>query len=104
MVALIESGTLSSKLGEEVLETLAAEGGAAAQIVEEKGLAQVSDPAVIGGWITDVLNANPGQLEAYRGGKTKLFGFFVGKVMAASGGKANPPLTQQLLREALDSQ
>ncbi len=104
VVALIESGTLSSKLGKEVLETLAAEGGSAAQIVETKGLAQVSDPTRIGEWIQAALLANPNQLEAYRDGKTKLFGFFVGKVMAASGGKANPPLTQKLLREALDSQ
>ena len=79
-------------------------GFTAAQIVETKGLAQVSDPTRIGEWIQAALLANPNQLEAYRDGKTKLFGFFVGKVMAASGGKANPPLTQKLLREALDRQ
>ena len=102
LVALVDDGTVSTSAAKEVLEALLAEGGDPAEIVERRGLRQVSDAAALGATIDDVLAANPGQLAAYRGGKAALFGFFVGQVMRASGGSANPKTVQAVLREKLD--
>ncbi len=70
-------------------------------IVEEKGLKQLSDTGEIEKIIDEVIAANPGQLEQYRAGKDKLIGFFVGQVMKATGGKANPGVVNQLLKPKL---
>ncbi|NQZ15036.1 MAG: Asp-tRNA(Asn)/Glu-tRNA(Gln) amidotransferase GatCAB subunit B, partial [Alphaproteobacteria bacterium] len=70
-------------------------------IVEEKGLKQVTDTGAIEAIIDEVIAANPGQVEAYKGGKDKLFGFFVGQVMKASQGKANPGMVNELLKKKL---
>jgi aspartyl-tRNA(Asn)/glutamyl-tRNA(Gln) amidotransferase subunit B len=72
-----------------------------AKIVEEKGLVQVTDTAAIEKIIDEVLAAEAGQVEAYRSGKEKLFGFFVGQVMKASRGKANPAMVNELLLKKL---
>ena len=72
-------------------------GKEAAEIVEEKGLVQVSDSGAIEKIVDEVLAANPEKVEEYRGGKEKLFGFFVGQVMRASKGKANPALVNEML-------
>mmetsp|Transcript_35303 Transcript_35303/g.90277 ORF Transcript_35303/g.90277 Transcript_35303/m.90277 type:complete len:359 (-) Transcript_35303:40-1116(-) len=69
--------------------------------VEERGLVQVSDPAVIGAWIDAVLEANPSQLEQYRGGKTKLQGYFVGQLMKVSKGQGNPAVMNKMLNQRL---
>ena len=74
----------------------------AATIVEEKGLKQVSDSGAIEAMIDEVIAANGDKVEEYRGGKDKLFGFFVGQVMKASKGQANPSMVNQLLRAKLD--
>ena len=74
----------------------------AADIVEEKGLKQVSDSGAIEVMIDEVIAANGDKVEEYRGGKDKLFGFFVGQVMKASKGQANPGMVNQLLRAKLD--
>ena len=74
----------------------------AATIVEEKGLKQVSDSGAIEAMIDEVIAANGDKVEEYRGGKDKLFGFFVGQVMKASKGQANPGMVNQLLRAKLD--
>ena len=74
----------------------------AASIVEEKGLKQVSDSGAIEAMIDEVIAANGDKVEEYRGGKDKLFGFFVGQVMKASKGQANPGMVNQLLRAKLD--
>jgi aspartyl-tRNA(Asn)/glutamyl-tRNA(Gln) amidotransferase subunit B len=70
-------------------------------IVEEQGLVQVSDSGAIEGIIDEIMAANAGQVEEYRGGKEKVFGFFVGQVMKASRGKANPSVVNELLLNKL---
>ena len=72
------------------------------QLLKKKGLKQVSDTGEIEKIIDEVIAANPGQVEQYRGGKDKLIGFFVGQVMKATGGKANPGVVNKLLKPKLD--
>ena len=72
-------------------------------MVEEQGLLQVSDSSEIRGVIAKVLDSNPGQLAEYLGGRDKLFGFFVGQTMKVSGGKMNPQLVNDVLKELLDA-
>jgi aspartyl-tRNA(Asn)/glutamyl-tRNA(Gln) amidotransferase subunit B len=76
-------------------------GDGAARIVEERGLKQTSDTGAIEAEIAKVLEANPDKLAEYRGGKDKLFGFFVGQTMKAMAGKANPAVVNDLLKKAL---
>ena len=75
----------------------------AADLVEEKGLKQVSDSGAIEAMIDAVIAANTDKVDEYRGGKDKLFGFFVGQVMKQSGGQANPGKVNQILKSKLDS-
>ena len=77
-------------------------GETAAKIVKDKGLIQVSDRSSIEPIIDEVINANPDSVEAYRNGKDKLFGFFVGQVMQRTGGKASPAMVNELLQEKLN--
>ncbi|WP_020399406.1 Asp-tRNA(Asn)/Glu-tRNA(Gln) amidotransferase subunit GatB [Kordiimonas gwangyangensis] len=102
LLALIEDGTISGRIAKDVFEIMFETGKDADVIVEEKGLKQVSDTGEIEKIIDEVIAANPGQLEQYRAGKDKLIGFFVGQVMKATGGKANPGLVNQLLKPKLD--
>ncbi|MEL7350217.1 MAG: Asp-tRNA(Asn)/Glu-tRNA(Gln) amidotransferase subunit GatB [Cyanobacteria bacterium J06560_5] len=101
MVKLIEDGTISNKIGKDLLPDLLKSGGSPKKIVESKGLSQISDPAEIESMIDDVLAANPDELAKFRAGKTKLKGFFVGQVMKKTGGRADPKLTNQLLSKKL---
>jgi aspartyl-tRNA(Asn)/glutamyl-tRNA(Gln) amidotransferase subunit B len=101
MLKLIEKGTISGKIAKTVFDEMYKTGKDPAKIVEEKGLVQVSDTGAIEKIIDDVLAANPAQVEDYRGGKDKLFGFFVGQVMKASKGKANPAMVNELLLKKL---
>ncbi len=101
MVALIEDGTISNKIGKDMLPDLLNKGGSPKKIVESKGLSQISDPAEIEAMIDEVLAANPDELAKFRAGKTKLKGFFVGQVMKRTGGRADPKLTNQLLGKKL---
>jgi len=101
LVKLIDDGTISGKQGKDVLIEMFATGKAAARVVEEKGLVQVSDTGEIDRVIDEVIAANPKQLEQYRGGKETLFGFFVGQVMKASKGKANPKIVNERLHQKL---
>eukprot|EP00887_Chlorella_sp_A99_P006179 scaffold3.g6179.t1 len=103
MIALIEGGTISGKIGKEVLPALlAGEGnGGVRVLVEAQGLVQISDPAALEAIVDAVLAASPKQLEQYRGGKTKLAGYFVGQVMKESKGRANPELLQRILMQRL---
>jgi len=101
LVRMIDEGGISGKQGKEVLIEMFATGKTAAAIVEERGLAQVSDTGEIEGVIAEVLAANPPQVAQYRAGKEGLFGFFVGQVMKASKGKANPKLVNELLKKKL---
>jgi glutaminyl-tRNA synthetase len=103
LVGLLEDGTISSKGAKKVFAVLQSEGGLPSEIVERLGLAQLNDPDKIRALVDQALADNPGQLGQYRGGNTRLFGFFVGAVLRASGGAANPDTVNHLLREALDS-
>ena len=102
LVALIDDGTISSKIAKEVMAEMLAGGGAPRAIVDKKGLVQVTDTGAIEAMVAEVVAAHPDQAAAYRGGKAQLIGFFVGKVMKQSGGKANPTLVNQALRKILD--
>jgi len=93
--------TISGKIAKEVFESMWSEGRAADAIIEAKGLRQITDSSAIEGVIDAVIAANPKQLADYRSGKDKLFGFFVGQVMKATGGKANPAQLNELLKTKL---
>jgi aspartyl-tRNA(Asn)/glutamyl-tRNA(Gln) amidotransferase subunit B len=101
LVRLIDEGTISGKQGKDVLVEMFASGKTAAAIVEERGLVQVSDTGEIDRVIDEVIAGNPKPLEQYRAGKETLFGFFVGQVMKASKGKANPKVVNERLKEKL---
>ena len=101
MVQLIENGTISGKIAKEILPELLAQGGSAKAIVAEKGLGMISDPAAIAAIVAELLAAHPAEVEAFRGGKNKLQGFFVGQLMKRTGGKADPKLANQILLQAL---
>ncbi|MDT5296182.1 MAG: aspartyl-tRNA(Asn)/glutamyl-tRNA(Gln) amidotransferase subunit [Acidobacteriota bacterium] len=101
LVRAVEEGRISGKQGKDVLAEMFKTGKGAQAVIEEQGLAQVSDAGVIEKIVTDVLAANPQQLEQYRAGKETLFGFFVGQVLKASKGKANPKVVNELLKEKL---
>ena len=101
LVGMIDQGKISGKQGKDVLVEMFATGKSAAAIVQEKGLVQVSDTGEIDRVIDEVIAANPNQHEQYRSGKEALFGFFVGQVMKASKGKANPKIVNERLREKL---
>ena len=101
MIKMINEGVISIKIAKTVFEEMYRSGKDAGIIVQEKGLVQVSDTGAIEQIIADVIRANPGQAADYKAGKEKLFGFFVGQVMKASKGKANPDLVNQLLKKKL---
>ena len=101
LVRMIDEGKISGKQGKEVLVEMFASGKQAATIVEEKGMVQVSDTGEIDRVVDEVMAASPNQLQQYRGGKEALFGFFVGQVMKASKGKANPKVVNERLKEKL---
>jgi aspartyl-tRNA(Asn)/glutamyl-tRNA(Gln) amidotransferase subunit B len=97
----IADQTISGKIAKEVFEAMWTEGGSADALIEAKGLRQITDTAAIERVIDEVLARNPGQLAEFRAGKDKLFGFFVGQVMKATGGKANPAQLNELLKKKL---
>ncbi len=97
----IADATISGKIAKDVLDAMVESGESADAIIEAKGLKQVSDSGAIDAIIHDIIAANPAQVEQYRGGKEKLFGFFVGQVMKASRGKANPAMVNQRLKALL---
>jgi aspartyl-tRNA(Asn)/glutamyl-tRNA(Gln) amidotransferase subunit B len=101
LLRLTVEGTLSGTLAKQVFEIMLETGEDPAAIVEARGLKQTSDTGAIDSAIADVLAANPDKVAEYRGGKDKLFGFFVGQVMKAMQGKANPGVVNQLLKKAL---
>ena len=101
LVQLIAAGTISNKIGKDLLPELLSQGGSPREMVAQRGLSQISDPAQIAALIDQVLAAHPEELAAYRGGKTKLQGFFVGQLMKQSGGRVDPKLSNQLLSQKL---
>ena len=101
LLRLIDDGRISGKIGKTVFEEMAASGKPPEAIVEEKGLVQVSDTASIEAVVDKILQRHPQEVEAYRGGKTKLFGFFMGQVMKETRGKANPKTVSEVLNKRL---
>ncbi|XP_075085503.1 glutamyl-tRNA(Gln) amidotransferase subunit B, chloroplastic/mitochondrial-like [Nicotiana tabacum] len=103
LIASIKDGTISGKIGKEILFELMAKGGTVKGLIKEKDLVQIVDTAEIEKMVDKVIADNPKQLEQYRGGKTKLQGFFAGQVMKESKGKANPKLLNKILLEKLNA-
>jgi aspartyl-tRNA(Asn)/glutamyl-tRNA(Gln) amidotransferase subunit B len=101
MLSMIKDGTISGKIAKDVFEEMYRTGEKPARIVQEKGLVQISDTLEIEKAIRKAMESNPKQVEDYRKGKEKLFGFFVGEVMKETKGKANPKVVNELLREKL---
>jgi aspartyl-tRNA(Asn)/glutamyl-tRNA(Gln) amidotransferase subunit B len=101
LLARIADDTISGKIAKTVFEKMWQKGQTADQIIDAEGLKQVTDTGAIEGLVDEVIAANPDQVAEYLGGKDKLIGFFVGKVMQASQGKANPGMVNQLLKKKL---
>lgn len=102
MIKLIDSGAISGKMAKDVLVRMYQSGNSAEEVAGELGGSQVSDEHSIRSFVEQALQGNPKQLEQYRGGKTGLFGFFVGQVMKLSGGRANPQMVNEVLKKALE--
>jgi aspartyl-tRNA(Asn)/glutamyl-tRNA(Gln) amidotransferase subunit B len=103
IIALVKGGTLSNQAAKKVFAEVAAKGGDPRTIAESLGLVQVADTNVLSGWVIDVLGAHAPEVGRYKNGETKLMSFFVGQVMRASKGKADPKLAQRVLEEKLAS-
>jgi len=102
LILRIEDGTISGKIAKEIFEKLWSSDNEVDEIIQDEGLEQVTDDKEIESMIDKVINNNPEQLEQYRSGKDRLFGFFVGQVMKASQGKANPKQVNDILRKKLE--
>jgi aspartyl-tRNA(Asn)/glutamyl-tRNA(Gln) amidotransferase subunit B len=102
LLKLVDSGAISAKIAKTVFDEMADTGKTAAAIVAAKGLSQINDQGELEAVIQSVLERNPKEVEAFRGGKIKLMGFFVGEVMKATRGQANPKTVNQLLQKFLD--
>lgn len=103
LVRLVEDGTISGKIGKEIFDEAYRTGEAPAAIVERRGVQQISDEAALSTIVDTVIAANPKQAEGYAAGKDSLLGFFVGRVMQATEGRANPVITTNLLKKRLRS-
>ncbi|AQS84513.1 MAG: Asp-tRNA(Asn)/Glu-tRNA(Gln) amidotransferase subunit GatB [Acetobacter aceti] len=102
MLDLIADGTINGKIAKEVLEDMFETGETPLAIVDRKGLRQVTDTGAIEATADEIISKNADKVAQYKGGKDKLFGFFVGQVMKATGGKANPAIVNDILRKKLD--
>jgi aspartyl-tRNA(Asn)/glutamyl-tRNA(Gln) amidotransferase subunit B len=101
LVKLVDDAVISGKIAKDLLRTMAETGDAPDAIVEREGLRQITDTGAIEAIARQIVEANPKQAAQYRGGKENLLGFFVGQLMKASGGKANPALASELLKKIL---
>jgi aspartyl-tRNA(Asn)/glutamyl-tRNA(Gln) amidotransferase subunit B len=101
LLGLVEEGAISGKMAKTVFEEMAQSGRAPREIVAARGLAQVSDSAALEAVVARVLEEAPAEVSAYKAGKTKLMGFFVGQVMRATRGQANPQMVNELLQKML---
>jgi aspartyl-tRNA(Asn)/glutamyl-tRNA(Gln) amidotransferase subunit B len=101
LVQSIKSGEISGRIAKEVFELMLETGDNPKKIIESKGLKQQSDPKELEKMINEILIKNKDKVDQYKSGKEKLFGFFVGQVMKSSGGKANPQLTNEILKKLL---
>jgi aspartyl-tRNA(Asn)/glutamyl-tRNA(Gln) amidotransferase subunit B len=101
MLARISDNTISGKIAKQVFEDIWHGEGTADEVIDKKGLKQVTDTGLIEKLVSDAVDNNPQQLEQYKACKDKLFGFFVGQVMKQSKGKANPAQVNELLKKKL---
>ena len=101
LIDLIADDTISGRIAKDVFEEMFKTGGPPGEIVEEKGLRQVTDSGAIEAIVDAVIDSNKDKVAEYRGGKDKLIGFFVGQVMKQSQGKANPKIVNDLLKQKL---
>ncbi|OIQ51379.1 Aspartyl/glutamyl-tRNA(Asn/Gln) amidotransferase subunit B [Pseudodesulfovibrio hydrargyri] len=101
LLALVDDGTISVKIGKDIFRDLCASGDDPAEYVKAKGLVQVSDTSELEAMVDKVIADNPSEVEAFKGGKTKLMGFFMGQVMRLSKGQANPGVVTQLFTKKL---
>lgn len=102
LILLIDEGKISGKMAKSVFDQMWDTGDSPEKIVKEKGLSQISDPKEVEKIVDKIIQNSPNQVEQYKGGKDKLFGFFVGQVMKESKGQANPDLVTKTLKEKLD--
>jgi aspartyl-tRNA(Asn)/glutamyl-tRNA(Gln) amidotransferase subunit B len=103
LLQAVETGTITRKLAQGAFETMFREGKTAAAVIAERGLTQLGGGEELAAIADRVVAENPDKVAGYRGGKVKLFEFFVGQVMRASGGRANPDETRRLIKERLDT-
>ena len=101
LVGIVDKGLISAKIANDIFADLMENGAMPEAYVKEKGLVQISDSSALEAAVDKVLADNPAEVEAFRGGKTKLISFFVGQVMRATRGKANPALVNELLAKKL---
>ena len=101
LIKTVHDGKINNNQGKEVLAEMFTTGKTAPEVISEKGFEQVSDSGAIEKIVDEVIAANQANVDAYRGGNEKLFGFFVGQVMKASQGKANPKVVNDILKEKL---
>jgi aspartyl-tRNA(Asn)/glutamyl-tRNA(Gln) amidotransferase subunit B len=101
-VKRVAAGQISGKIAKDVFQKMFSTGEAPAVIIEREGLQQISDTGALDAIIAEVIAANPKQLEQYRAGKTTVLNFFLGQVMKASRGQANPTVVTDLLKRALN--
>ena len=101
LISLIEKKIISNNIGKQIIVDMLKDGTSAKEIVEKKGLSQITDTSAIKEICQKVVDANPAQVTSYKGGKVQLFGFFVGQVMKETKGRANPQVVNELLKEIL---
>lgn len=101
LLVLVENGAISGKIAKTVFDEMARTGRPASQIVEEKGLVQITDTGALADVVLRIISDHPREVEAYKNGKTKLLGFFVGQIMKETRGQANPKLVNEILKEKL---
>ena len=102
LLALVEDGVISGKIAKTVFDEMGQSGKPAEKIVKEKGLVQITDTDKLENVVSDIISAHPKEVDAYKNGKTKLLGFFVGQVMKETKGKANPKLVNEIVKRLLD--
>ena len=102
ILSMLEADTINTPTAKDLLERVEQTGRQPSQIVEEEGLAQVSDAGELEELAAQIIEANPEQVEVYRGGKQAILGWLVGQIMQATQGKANPQLARQTLKDMLD--
>jgi aspartyl-tRNA(Asn)/glutamyl-tRNA(Gln) amidotransferase subunit B len=103
LLALVENGLISAKIAKTVLDEMGQTGKSAEQIVAQKGLVQITDTDALEDLVSNIISEHPKEVDAYKNGKTKLLGFFVGRVMRETKGKANPKLVNEILKSKLDA-